>query len=110
MKSKRLIILAGIAGLAWFVYAQFLGDILTLENFREQQAEITDWVAQNPFVAAAGFFAFYVAITAVNIPGAALLTLITGVLFAGWLLLYIAGRAQVNRSTWHLARLPLQTK
>ncbi|MFV8819131.1 O-antigen ligase family protein [Haliea sp. E17] len=38
---------------------------------------------------------------------AALLTLLAGLLFAGWLLLYCAGGARVNPGVWRYARLPL---
>lgn len=81
MSLNRLLILVGIVVLAWFAYDQYLYDLLTLENFRTRQADINAWVTSNPLLAAAGFFAMYVGITAVNIPGAALMTLIAGALF-----------------------------
>lgn len=81
MTLKRLLMLAGIALLAVFVYTQFLADLITLENFKARQSELDAWVAANAAIAAGAFFAVYVAMAAVNIPGAAVLTLIAGALF-----------------------------
>lgn len=81
MSIKRLFILAAIAGLAWLTYNYFLAELLTLENFRARQDELNAWVSANPVTAISGYFFLYIAITTVNIPGAALLTLIGGALF-----------------------------
>jgi len=80
MTQNRLLILIGIAIAAWAGW-QYLGDILTLENFRAQQADIRSWVAARPLQAAVLFFGLYAGITAISIPGAAVLTLIAGALF-----------------------------
>jgi pyruvate/2-oxoglutarate dehydrogenase complex dihydrolipoamide dehydrogenase (E3) component/uncharacterized membrane protein YdjX (TVP38/TMEM64 family) len=56
-------------------------DALTLENLKARQAELTDWVSAHPWRAAGLFFVAYVAVTAVSIPGAAVMTLAAGALF-----------------------------
>jgi len=58
-----------------------LHQLITLENFKTRQASAEAWVSGNPLVAALTFFLIYVAVTAVNIPGAAIMTLIGGALF-----------------------------
>ncbi|MCX7660422.1 MAG: FAD-dependent oxidoreductase [Caldimonas manganoxidans] len=48
------------------------------------QARLADWVQwrqEHPWLAAAGFFALYVGVTALSLPGAAVLTLAAGALF-----------------------------
>ncbi len=55
--------------------------LITLENFKTRQASADAWVSGNPLIAALTFFLIYVAVTAVNIPGAAVMTLIGGALF-----------------------------
>jgi dihydrolipoamide dehydrogenase len=81
MSRNRLLLLVGLVLLAVFVYVGFLDELLTLENFKSQQADIDAWVQSNPLLAGSAFFFLYIAITAVNIPGAALMTLIAGALF-----------------------------
>jgi pyruvate/2-oxoglutarate dehydrogenase complex dihydrolipoamide dehydrogenase (E3) component/uncharacterized membrane protein YdjX (TVP38/TMEM64 family) len=58
-----------------------LHTFITLENFKAQQSTVGDWVAAKPMLAALGYFGIYVLVTAVNIPGAAVMTLIGGALF-----------------------------
>ena len=70
-----LAILIGIG--LWFDVHTFI----TLENFRDRQADINAWVRDAPLAASLAYFFVYVAVTAVNIPGAALMTLIGGALF-----------------------------
>ena len=81
MSRSRLLIIIALAILLgigfWFDIHQFL----TLDNFRARQAVTDSWVAANPVLAALSFFGIYVAVTAVNIPGAAIMTLIAGALF-----------------------------
>jgi dihydrolipoamide dehydrogenase len=81
MARSKLIIFSIIVVLIavgiWLDLHQFI----TLENFRARQASVDTWVSANPLLAALTFFAIYIAITAVNIPGAAAMTLIGGALF-----------------------------
>lgn len=81
MTRARLLLLACIvvligAGL-WFD----VHNLITLENFKSRQADIDAWVSARPVAAITGYFLIYVLITAVNIPGAAVMTLVGGALF-----------------------------
>jgi uncharacterized membrane protein YdjX (TVP38/TMEM64 family) len=79
--TKRIALLAAVA-LTIFAYYWFdLGHYLTLENFKARQAEIHTLKEANPALAIVGFFALYVIVTGLSIPGAAILTLIAGALF-----------------------------
>ncbi len=69
-----------IAALVW-AWQAGLGDLLTLGQLKARQAGLADWVAGNPWLSAGAFFLVYVAVAAVSLPGAAVLTIAAGALF-----------------------------
>jgi uncharacterized membrane protein YdjX (TVP38/TMEM64 family) len=78
--KKALLVLLFIAAIAsYFLFD--LGNILTLDNFKAQQADIIAAKNANPALYVAGFFLLYVAITGLSIPGAAIMSLVAGALF-----------------------------
>jgi len=81
MQPKRLALLAlFIAALtAWF--ALDLGQYLTLEALKAQQAAIDAFYRANPLLVLAAFFLIYVTLTALSVPGAAIMTLAAGAVF-----------------------------
>lgn len=81
MQPKRLALLAlFIAALtAWF--ALDLGQYLTLDALKAQQAAIEQFYQANPLLVLAAFFLIYVALTALSVPGAAIMTLAAGAFF-----------------------------
>ncbi len=81
MTKSRLLWLALIAVLIAIGVWLDLHSFITLENFKARQAEIDAWVSSRPALALAAYFLVYVLVTAVNIPGAAVMTLIGGALF-----------------------------
>ena len=81
MHSKRLLILAVLLAAIALFFALDLGQYLTLEAFKARQAEIEAWRAANPWQAAGAFFAVYVVVTALSLPGAAVMTLAVGAVF-----------------------------
>jgi pyruvate/2-oxoglutarate dehydrogenase complex dihydrolipoamide dehydrogenase (E3) component/uncharacterized membrane protein YdjX (TVP38/TMEM64 family) len=72
-----LLIVAAIA--AFFVFD--LQRFLSVEAFQASRARIDALYAQQPVAVAAGYFALYVAVAALSLPGAAVMTLIGGALF-----------------------------
>jgi pyruvate/2-oxoglutarate dehydrogenase complex dihydrolipoamide dehydrogenase (E3) component/uncharacterized membrane protein YdjX (TVP38/TMEM64 family) len=80
MKSKFAIIVLIAAALVAF-FAFDLGRFLTLDYFKTQQATLAGYVAANPVQSALAFFAIYVAVAALSLPGAAILTLVAGAIF-----------------------------
>ena len=72
-----LVLIGAIA--AYFIFD--LGQYLSLENFKASQAEIVAAKDANPALYIAGFFLFYVAVTGLSIPGAAIMSLVAGALF-----------------------------
>ncbi|WP_280553251.1 bifunctional TVP38/TMEM64 family protein/FAD-dependent oxidoreductase [Halomonas sp. 25-S5] len=91
MTRRRLILAAVIALLVAAYFLSGADQALTLDNLQAEQARFQAWLAAEPLTVAGGFFLIYVAITAVSLPGATLLTLLGGALFGfGWGLLLIS--------------------
>ncbi|HMJ93569.1 MAG TPA: FAD-dependent oxidoreductase, partial [Allosphingosinicella sp.] len=79
--ARRLILLLVIAaGIAAFFLLD-LGDYLTLETLKARRAELASLLEERPLLLILGFFLFYVAVTALSLPGAAILTLAAGAIF-----------------------------
>ena len=75
MNLKKLALLA-LIGLLAGLYIHFdLGQYLSLQSLKNQQAAIEAFRASNPLLSVAGYFVVYVIVTALSFPGAALLTL-----------------------------------
>ncbi len=79
MKRLVIITLLVAAVIAWF--ALDLGQYLTLHALKSRQANIAALYDANPLLVIGGYFAAYVALTALSFPGAAILTLAAGALF-----------------------------
>jgi dihydrolipoamide dehydrogenase len=81
MDKKKLalavVIVAAIA--AFFVFD--LKQYLTLEFFQASRAKIDAYYAAHPLATIAIYFAVYVAVTALSLPGAAIMTLAGGAIF-----------------------------
>ena len=85
MKPARLLVLAAVAALvaAWFAFD--LGRYLSLDTLKTQREIILAWRDAQPLTASLAFVAIYVAVTALSLPGAAILTLAAGAIFGlGW--------------------------
>jgi uncharacterized membrane protein YdjX (TVP38/TMEM64 family) len=80
----RLMLLLALAALIAGFFALGLQRYLTLEYLKAQQAAIAALFQAHPLVVAASYFAVYVAVTALSLPGAALLTLFGGAVFGLW--------------------------
>ena len=81
MRSRLLVAAAVLLAFAAF-FALGGHRYLTFDNLKAQQAAAQSWYQERPGQTAAGFFAVYVAATALSLPGAAtLLTLAVGATF-----------------------------
>ena len=82
---KRALLLLAAVLAAWWVSRHFgLADWLSLDTLKAQQVALQQQVDAQPLRAALLYFALYVAVTAVSLPGAAVLTLAAGALFGFW--------------------------
>ncbi|MGE0362431.1 MAG: FAD-dependent oxidoreductase [Vicinamibacterales bacterium] len=84
MRSRRLLLVAALAGLAAVFVAFDLDERLSLEALKGQRDALRAAAAADPVRAAATFVAVYVAVTALSLPGAAALTLAGGAIFGFW--------------------------
>jgi pyruvate/2-oxoglutarate dehydrogenase complex dihydrolipoamide dehydrogenase (E3) component/uncharacterized membrane protein YdjX (TVP38/TMEM64 family) len=91
-RGKILLLLLIVAAVAAF-FVFDLGAWLTLDSLKDRQAELAAYVEANPLAAVAAFFALYVAVTALSLPGAAILTLAAGAIFGLWQGILIASFA-----------------
>ncbi|WAJ71692.1 FAD-dependent oxidoreductase [Catenovulum adriaticum] len=78
-KKILLILIIFSAVLGFFHYD--LHTLLTLDGLKSSMAEFDQQKAKTPFLVITAFFVFYVLITALSLPGAAILTLAAGALF-----------------------------
>ena len=81
MNPRKLLLLLVIAVLASAFFAIDLGRYFSLDYFKSQQAAIEAYRAAHPGLTAGIFFAVYVAVTGLSLPGAAILTLAGGAIF-----------------------------
>ena len=81
MKSGKIVVIALLAALFAAFLAFDLGQYLSLAFIKSKQAAITAFYAANQVQAIAGFFAIYVAVAALSLPGAAIMTLVAGAIF-----------------------------
>ena len=81
MKKGKLLVLAAIVALVVAFFALDLKRYVSLEYFQAQRAAIEAYHAANPLETAAIFFAVYVVVTGLSLPGAAILTLVAGAIF-----------------------------
>ncbi|HQR70762.1 MAG TPA: FAD-dependent oxidoreductase [Burkholderiaceae bacterium] len=81
MVKQKLAIIAVIALLAIAFFAFDLNHLLTLEGLKSSQAQFEAWRTASPALVVAGFFLTYVLVTALSLPGAAVMTLAAGALF-----------------------------
>ncbi|HLQ01271.1 MAG TPA: FAD-dependent oxidoreductase [Burkholderiales bacterium] len=81
MSHRRLLVAVLLLGLIAAFFALDLGQYLRLEYFRSQQSAIEEFRRADPFAAGGVFFLIYVAVTALSLPGAAVMSLAVGAIF-----------------------------
>ena len=81
MNKSRLLVVIGIIVLVAAFFLLDLARYFSLEFFKSQQAAIDAYYRAHPLRAAASYFAIYVAVTGLSLPGAAVMTLAGGAVF-----------------------------
>lgn len=108
-KTKILILLfIAIAVLAFFYFD--LGALLSLESLKERQVDLEVFRSENPIRTAGIYFLVYVIVTALSLPGAAIMTLAGGAIFGfGWGTLLVSFASSVGATlAFIIARLLLR--
>lgn len=81
MNTKKLFILLAVIALAIAFFVFDLGRFFSLTYIKESQQSFSTLYNERPVFITAVFFAIYVAITALSLPGAAIMTLAAGASF-----------------------------
>lgn len=81
MKNKKILILGVLLILIVLFFVFDLGRFFSLDYIKAQQGNFAELYAQRPAMVIAAFFAAYVAVTALSLPGAAIMTLAAGGIF-----------------------------
>ena len=79
-RSRLIVVVVLVAAIAAF-FAFDLGQYFSLEFLKSRQAQFDAWYRSNPALTIAAFFAVYVAVTGLSLPGATVMTLAAGALF-----------------------------
>ena len=88
---KRWWFVVVLVGLMALFYALDLGRYLSLASIKNSQADLEAWRTAQPLLAGLLFFAGYVAVAALSLPGAAVMTLAAGAFFGlGWGMLIVS--------------------
>ncbi|SDO62829.1 FAD-dependent oxidoreductase [Desulforhopalus singaporensis] len=78
---KKIVIVTAIIAAVVGFFVLGLDQVLTLENIKARQAELTGMVNREPVVASVVYFSVYTAVTALSLPGAVVMTLAGGGIF-----------------------------
>ncbi len=81
MNSRKVALIALVLVLLAGFFVFDIGQSLNLDALKAQQAALDAQVQAHPWVAGSVFFIVYVLVTALSLPGAALMTLVGGALF-----------------------------
>ena len=81
MNTSKIILLLVIAAFISAFFAFDLQHYLTLDSLKAQQAGIDQYRQAHPLLAVALYAGLYIAVTALSLPGAAILTLAGGAVF-----------------------------
>ena len=93
---KVALLIAVLLGIVAF-FALDLNRFFSLEFLKESQARFAELRQTQPLQLAAGFFLIYVAVTALSLPGATIVTLAGGAIFGlGWGLLLVSFASSIG--------------
>lgn len=82
---KKLALAAAIIAAVALFFAFDLGRFLTLDYIKESRDRFAALYAADPAVTLGGYFLIYILVVALNLPGAAIMSLAGGALFGFWI-------------------------
>lgn len=97
--TKKILLLAAALALIAAFFLFDLDRFLTLGYLKSQQQAFHDYYQANPFLALTAYFLIYVLVTALSLPGAAVMTLAGGALFGFWPALLVVSFASTIGAT-----------
>ena len=81
MSRNKFVLVAAVAALVVLYFVFDLGRFFSLDYVKQRQADFEMLYAQHPAAVTGAFFAIYVAVAGLSLPGAAILTLVAGAIF-----------------------------
>ncbi len=81
MKNKKTLVLIALIALIALFFIFDLGRFFSLTYIKAQQGNFAELYAQRPAMVISAFFVIYVGVTALSLPGAAIMTLVGGAIF-----------------------------
>ncbi len=99
MRNRKIlvIIVMGFAFSAWWFFD--LGSYLQLENLQKGISGLRAWCETNSLLAGVLFFAGYIVVTALSLPGSAVMTLAGGAIFGFWYAMLLVSFASTIGAT-----------
>ncbi|ADZ93056.1 FAD-dependent oxidoreductase [Marinomonas mediterranea] len=82
MKKLGLVLVLACVITGFFYFD--LHHLLTFSGLKSGLSEFQEWLDASPLLVAGGYFVLYVLVTALSLPGAAVMTLAAGALFGLW--------------------------
>jgi pyruvate/2-oxoglutarate dehydrogenase complex dihydrolipoamide dehydrogenase (E3) component/uncharacterized membrane protein YdjX (TVP38/TMEM64 family) len=99
MSRKKLLLIGALLVLIALFFAFDLGRFLSLDTLQSRQLEFAALYAERPLIVIAAYFVIYVAVTALSLPGAAIMTLAGGAIFGLWVGTLIVSFASTTGAT-----------
>ncbi|MEH6822596.1 MAG: FAD-dependent oxidoreductase [Motiliproteus sp.] len=97
MSLKKLLLFAVLAVLGALFFLFDLHQLLSLDTFKQHQVDFQQSFQQSPLLTGGGFFILYILITALSLPGAAVMTLAAGALFGfSWGLILVSFASSIG--------------
>jgi uncharacterized membrane protein YdjX (TVP38/TMEM64 family) len=87
ISTPKIILVGIIISLIWVFFAFDLGQYLTLNYIKSQQQVFDSYYQDHRLLTIAIYMAVYIVVTALSLPGAAVMTLAGGALFGLWVAL-----------------------
>ncbi len=96
---QRLLIIAALVVVVILFKTLGLGQYLTLDYLKASQDKFSQLYGENRLAVIASYMAIYIAVTALSLPGAAVMTLAGGALFGFWIGLVVVSFASTIGAT-----------
>ena len=93
MNKKKLLLVLLLGALVAAYLALDLGRYFSLDYVKGAQGQVAQLYAEHPLRVAGAFTLLYIAVTALSLPGATVLTLVAGAVFGLWVGLLVASFA-----------------
>ena len=104
MSRRKAAVLVAVALLIAAFFALGGHRVLTFENVKAQQAALQAYFAAHPWQTALAYFAAYVAVAGLSLPGAAVMTLVGGAVFGlAWGTLIVSFASSIGATLAFLA-------